>query len=66
MNNCPKCNHELVNVIYGHPSQKLIEMSKTEGVALGGRKVFTDSPDLYCYGCHEAFLKVDAFPNSYE
>jgi hypothetical protein len=54
MNTCINCNHDLVNVVYGYPSEKLIELAKTEGIALGGKKYF-DSPTHYCYGCHDAF-----------
>lgn len=58
MNNCPECNHELVNVIYGFPTPKLIDMAKTEGIALGGCVVGSDMPTHYCYGCQEAFPKA--------
>lgn len=57
MNNCPNCNHDLVNVIYGLPSAKLIEMANTEGIALGGIKTSDDSPTHYCYGCNETYTK---------
>lgn len=57
MNNCPNCNHELVNVVYGFPTPKLIEMAKTEGIALGGFKATKDTPTHYCYGCHETYTK---------
>jgi hypothetical protein len=53
MNTCPFCNHELVNIIYGYPSEKLIQMAKEENFALGG-KITTNSPTHYCYGCNEA------------
>jgi hypothetical protein len=54
MNECPFCYHELVNVIYGRPGPKLIELAKKEEVALGGN-ISKNSPKLYCYGCQEAF-----------
>lgn len=53
MNTCPFCNHELVNIIYGYPSQKLVDLAKLEDIALGGHRVET-SPTHYCYGCNEA------------
>lgn len=59
MNKCTNCDHELVNVIYGYPSEKLVELAKTDGIALGGKKFF-NSPTHYCYGCHEAFNFEDA------
>jgi hypothetical protein len=55
MNNCPNCNHELVNIIYGTPTQKLINMARNEDIALGGTTFYLDQPKLYCYGCHEVF-----------
>jgi hypothetical protein len=54
MNNCINCNHDLVNIFYGTPSQKLIELARSEDIALGGKK-FYGSPTHYCYGCHEVF-----------
>lgn len=60
MNNCPNCNHELVNIIYGMPSQKLVDMAKTEGIALGGCSIYPNQPTHYCYGCHETFPADDA------
>jgi hypothetical protein len=56
MNNCPECSHELVNIIYGYPSPKLIDMAKLEDIALGGCTVMKESPNRYCYGCHETFV----------
>jgi hypothetical protein len=54
MNECIFCYHELVNVIYGYPSQKLIDLAKTDGIALGG--IFSKgAPKFYCYGCHAAY-----------
>lgn len=55
MNNCPNCNHELVNIIYGMPSEKLVNMAKLEGIALGGCTVGLNQPTHYCYGCHETY-----------
>lgn len=58
MNNCPECNHDLVNVVYGFPTPKLIDMARSEGIALGGCDFGADRPTHYCYGCHESFPKV--------
>ena len=55
MNNCPECQHDLVNILYGYPSKELIRMAKAEDIALGGCYASEDSPKLYCYGCHETF-----------
>jgi hypothetical protein len=56
MNNCPNCGHDLVNVIYGIPSPKLIEMARSEDIALGGTFASPIKPNHYCYGCNEEFL----------
>lgn len=58
MNNCPECNHELVNIIYGYPTPKLIDMARADGIALGGCAIDAHSPTHYCYGCHESFPKL--------
>jgi hypothetical protein len=54
MNECPICKHELVNIIYGYPSQKLVVLAKNEDLALGGKRK-EGSPQFYCYGCQEVF-----------
>lgn len=59
MNNCPECNHELVNIIYGFPTPKLVELARSEGIALGGTILAKDMPTHYCYGCHEVFPKIE-------
>jgi hypothetical protein len=55
MNNCLMCDHELVNIVYGMPGSKLIEMAKSEDIALGGCMPDPEKPTLYCYGCGESF-----------
>lgn len=55
MNTCTQCNHDLVNILYGKPSDKLVEMAKNEDIALGGRLADDNSPKLYCYGCGETY-----------
>jgi hypothetical protein len=63
MNNCTLCNGELVNIIYGYPTPKLIEMAKTDGIVLGGTpKGFR--PTHYCHACQEQFPQNDpAYPD---
>ena len=60
MNSCPKCSHELVNIIYGVPTQKLIDMAINEDIALGGTVLTLDRPSRYCYGCQETFAAGDS------
>lgn len=55
MNACPNCEHDLVNIVYGMPGPKLIDMAKNEDIALGGCTITIDQPSLYCYGCHETY-----------
>jgi hypothetical protein len=59
MNNCPNCNHDLVNIIYGMPTEKAIKLAREEGIALGGCMFQEDLPTHYCYGCHEAYPTVE-------
>ena len=59
MNNCPNCNHDLVNIIYGMPSQTAIDLAREEGIALGGCLYEPDLPTHYCYGCHEAYPTIE-------
>jgi 7-cyano-7-deazaguanine synthase in queuosine biosynthesis len=56
MNNCLTCGHDLVNIIYGTPSAKLVEMAKNDDIALGGKKNKLFAPTHYCYGCNETFI----------
>lgn len=55
---CPSCGNDLVNIIYGYPSPKMVEMAKEENIALGGCVIRVDSPRLYCYGCDSTFLNL--------
>lgn len=59
MNNCPNCNHDLVNIIYGMPSQKAIDLAREENIALGGCAWAEELPTHYCYGCHEAYPTIE-------
>lgn len=52
MNNCPNCGHDLVNILYGMPTEKMIDLAKLDGIALGGYNFNLDRPSLYCYGCN--------------
>lgn len=58
MNNCTLCDGELVNVIYGFPTPKLIDMAKTGDIVLGGLpKGFR--PTHYCNTCQEQFPRQE-------
>jgi hypothetical protein len=59
MNNCPLCNGDLVNVIYGYPTPALIEMAKTDGIVLGGTPTGF-RPTHYCHVCQEQFPRQES------
>ena len=52
MEKCPNCNHNMVTIFYGLPSEELIELARQDGIALGGN-YSEDKPAYYCYGCNE-------------
>ena len=56
MNECPTCGQGLVNVIYGVPSNKLIELAKTDEIVLGGTPS-GPRPEYYCTNCNEEHSK---------
>jgi len=64
MNNCSNCNYELVNIIYGKPSSKLINMARNEDIAIAGRPFLNNLPTHYCYGCHETYSVTSKRGNS--
>ena len=59
MNNCPLCNGELVNVIYGYPTPALIEMAKADNIVLGGTPTGF-RPTHYCHACQEQFPRQES------
>lgn len=59
MNNCPDCNDELVNIIYGYPTPKLIDLAKTDNIVLGGMPRKEIRPTHYCHTCQESFPKLE-------
>ena len=66
MNNCPICSGDLVNIIYGYPTPKLIEMAKTEDIVLGGMPKNEFRPTHYCHSCQEQFPQIDVVYHDYE
>ncbi len=65
MNNCPTCDGDLVNVIYGYPTPKLIDMAKTDDVVLGGTPTGF-RPTHYCHSCQEQFPQAEPAVQFYE
>ena len=52
---CPRCSSdEVLRVVYGLPSEEMIEESIAGRVLLGGCAVWPESPDWQCVACgHE-------------
>jgi hypothetical protein len=56
---------DLVNVIYGYPTPKLIDMAKTDDVVLGGTPTGF-RPTHYCHSCQEQFPQAAPTVQFYE
>ena len=54
---CPNCssNLEVVQIIYGYPSEVLIEESKVGKVKLGGCVIRENNPQWYCKKCDKSW-----------
>jgi hypothetical protein len=52
---CPRCDsQDVISVVYGLPSEEMVEESIAGRVALGGCTVWPGSPDHACQNCgHE-------------
>jgi hypothetical protein len=49
---CPSCDSDRVRpIVYGLPSEDLMEEASREQVLLGGCTIFHDRPSLACLGC---------------
>jgi len=48
---CPKCNSNLIPIVYGFPGKELIEMSRRDEVVLGGCS--PSSATHFCLECQE-------------
>ena len=53
--NCPKCNKRLSLILYGLPSQELIDNIPND-VILGGCMLMGNDPKYYCSNCNTYFL----------
>jgi len=52
--NCKLCNFALLEIVYGFPTQEMIEKSKRDEIVLGGLpRPF--GPTHYCLECQEEF-----------
>jgi hypothetical protein len=59
MNNCPTCGAALVNIIYGIPSKRLIDLAKTDDIVLGGTPSGPRS-EYFCTSCNEEYSKTES------
>ena len=53
---CPNCNSEnIIDIIYGYPTDELLEDSKAGRVVLGGCIVEPSNPIFKCNNCFKRF-----------
>ena len=55
MKKCPKCNGDLIEIVYGMPGPELFEAEERGEVILGGCCVFEDGPEYHCKNCNLEF-----------
>jgi len=49
------CQHQLIKIVYGKPSPKLMQSAEEGKVHLGGCKLGEDAPRKYCVKCQKSF-----------
>jgi hypothetical protein len=58
---CPKCGGKMVRIVYGEPTEELIEAAERGEVILGGCCIIADengsvtSPEWGCINCNKRF-----------
>ena len=57
MKKCPKCNNNLIEIIYGMPSSELFEAEERGEVMLGGCCISDDNPKYHCKNCDIDFSR---------
>ena len=55
--NCPYCGIRLIKIIYGMPTEEIIEKSKREEVILGGCIIEENHPEYFCNRCKRNYTK---------
>ena len=54
---CPKCNKQnIIPIVYGYPSDKLLSDASAGNVRLGGCVIFGDDPNYSCKDCGHTWL----------
>ena len=49
------CQHQLIKIVYGKPSPKLMQLAEEGKVHLGGCMLGEDAPRAYCVKCQKSF-----------
>ena len=57
MKKCPKCNNNLIEIVYGMPSSELFEAEERGEVMLGGCCVSDNDPKYHCKNCDINFSR---------
>ena len=60
MKACPKCDNELVRIVYGEPTLNVFKQAQAKKIFLGGCVIYDDEtldPIYYCYNCEKSFFK---------
>lgn len=55
---CPNCktSKEVVEVVYGEPDRRMLNLAKRRLLSLGGIRLHDDDPNLHCLGCDQRWL----------
>lgn len=56
---CPKCNDEVVKILYGLPTEESFEKAEKGKLILGGCTITGHSPQWGCVKCGTQFLKIE-------
>lgn len=57
-NECPRCKSEnIVEIIYGYPTKKIMERAKKGEIELGGCEITEADPNRHCKDCLNVFFE---------
>ena len=54
---CPRCNSNLVKIVYGMPSPEMIAKAEKKEIYIGGCEVNECPPIYHCYKCNINYFK---------
>lgn len=64
---CPQCGSKnILRIIYGYPSQELLNAAKQGKVLLGGCVIYDSSPEYECKDCHKQWNKAEIINIAYK